>query len=163
SAAFKVEALSKSPAKFNEKQLLFWQGQAVAQLSETAFWQWVGDSIASLVPDHLRTLFVETIKPNVQFPAEVKSWALALFDELPEWNAAQQTIIQTAGQDYFQQALMALDKHGADAEKITTHVKETCGVRGRALFLPLRVALTGYEHGPDLAILLSLMDTKTIK
>ncbi|HEV7440864.1 MAG TPA: glutamate--tRNA ligase, partial [Methylobacterium sp.] len=31
------------------------------------------------------------------------------------------------------------------------------GAKGKALFMPLRLALTGLEHGPDLAGLLPLI------
>jgi glutamyl-tRNA synthetase len=36
-------------------------------------------------------------------------------------------------------------------------VKAETGLKGKALFLPLRLALTGLDHGPDLAGLLPLI------
>jgi glutamyl-tRNA synthetase len=36
-------------------------------------------------------------------------------------------------------------------------LKEETGRKGRALFLPLRQALTGRDHGPDMAALLPLI------
>ena len=39
----------------------------------------------------------------------------------------------------------------------TGAVRERTGAKGRALFMPLRLALTGLEHGPDLAGLLPLI------
>ncbi len=39
----------------------------------------------------------------------------------------------------------------------TDRVKAETGRKGRALFMPLRVALTGLEHGPELADLLPLI------
>lgn len=160
---FKIESLAKSPAKFNEQQLLFWQTQTVLQLSDNAFWEWVGPSIQSIVPEDKQHEFVATIKPNVQFPVEVKQWAEALFTELPSFNTEQEAVIQSAGKDYFAEAIVALEMHGADAEKITNHLKEKVGVKGKALFMPLRIALTGHEHGPDLAVLFSLISPKTMK
>ena len=41
---------------------------------------------------------------------------------------------------------------------LTGAVKEATGAKGRALFLPLRRALTGHDHGPDMAELLPLID-----
>src|SRR5207237_559596 len=93
SAQFKMESLAKSPAKFNEQQLLFWQTQTIMQLSDNAFWEWVGPSIQSIVPEDKQTLFIATIKPNVQFPHQVKAWAESLFAELPEWNEEQSIVI----------------------------------------------------------------------
>ena len=160
---FKIQSLAKSPAKFNEQHLLFWQTQAVMKLSDAECWNWVGKNIQSLVPSHKQSAFVSAIKPNVKFPHEVKAWAESLFAELPEWDEAQQAVIQAAGKDYFSEALIALEHHGANAEKITTHLKEKCNVKGKALFMPLRIALTGFEHGPDLAVLFSLISPQTMK
>jgi glutamyl-tRNA synthetase len=39
----------------------------------------------------------------------------------------------------------------------TEAVRGQTGLKGRALFLPLRLALTGLEHGPELAALLPLI------
>lgn len=163
SAEFKIESLIKSPAKYNEKQLLFWQTQALLHLSDDAFWHWAGESIRTLVPDAQKHAFITAIKPNVQFPADVMIWAEALFGELPQWNVAQQAIIDTAGKQYFCEALTGLAIHGAHSEKIIQHLKEKLHVTGQALFLPLRIALTGQAHGPDLAVLFSLMHVQTIK
>ena len=40
---------------------------------------------------------------------------------------------------------------------LTAALKDATGRKGRALFLPLRLALTGREHGPDMAALLPLI------
>jgi glutamyl-tRNA synthetase len=39
----------------------------------------------------------------------------------------------------------------------TQAVRDATGRKGRALFHPLRLALTGHEHGPDLKTLLPLI------
>ncbi|NVJ98116.1 MAG: glutamate--tRNA ligase [Alphaproteobacteria bacterium] len=39
----------------------------------------------------------------------------------------------------------------------TGAIKEATGAKGRALFMPLRQALTGQDHGPDMAMLLPLI------
>ena len=36
-------------------------------------------------------------------------------------------------------------------------LKTATGRKGKALFMPLRLALTGLEHGPDMAALLPLI------
>ena len=48
---------------------------------------------------------------------------------------------------------------GADPwHALTGAAKEATGAKGRALFLPLRRALTARDHGPDMAELLPLID-----
>ncbi len=42
-------------------------------------------------------------------------------------------------------------------ERWATDVKQATGIKGKALFQPLRLALTGREHGPELKLLLPLI------
>ncbi|MBL4802826.1 MAG: glutamate--tRNA ligase [Emcibacter sp.] len=45
----------------------------------------------------------------------------------------------------------------------TTAVKEATGAKGRALFMPLRQAVTGMDHGPEMGSLLPLIDPEIVK
>jgi glutamyl-tRNA synthetase len=42
-------------------------------------------------------------------------------------------------------------------QTLTGALKDATGRKGKALFLPLRQALTGRDHGPDMAALLPLI------
>lgn len=44
----------------------------------------------------------------------------------------------------------------------TNAIKEATGAKGKALFMPLRLALTGMDHGPDMAVMTSLMGRERI-
>lgn len=51
----------------------------------------------------------------------------------------------------------------ADAWSVwTTAVKEATGARGKALFMPLRMILTGQAHGPDMATIVPLIGRERI-
>jgi glutamyl-tRNA synthetase len=41
--------------------------------------------------------------------------------------------------------------------QLINRLKETSGRKGKALFMPLRLALTGHDHGPEMAALLPLI------
>ncbi len=51
-------------------------------------------------------------------------------------------------------AVRAFDAHGADLSAMSAALRAATGRKGAALFAPLRVALTGRRHGPELAPLL---------
>ena len=44
----------------------------------------------------------------------------------------------------------------------TNAVKEATGAKGKALFMPLRLAVTGQNHGPDMASLIPLIGRDVI-
>ena len=51
----------------------------------------------------------------------------------------------------------ALDWTADPWSALTATLKETTGRKGKALFMPLRQALTGLDHGPDMKALLPLI------
>jgi glutamyl-tRNA synthetase len=66
---------------------------------------------------------------------------------------------------FLRQALDALPGEPWDAQTWrawTELLKECSGRRGRTLFQPLRMALTGEDHGPELALLLPLMGRERV-
>lgn len=161
-AAFNVENLSKSPAKFNQQQLDFWQKQAVEKLSETAFWPWANIKPQS-VPEKHRQLFIETIKPNVLFPSDVAQWLQICFGDALAFTDEQKNLLASVDANYFNQAVLAVDKFGQDLKAVMAQLQQQSNLKGKALYQPFRVALTGYEHGPELAKLWLLMDKEIVK
>jgi glutamyl-tRNA synthetase len=53
-----------------------------------------------------------------------------------------------------------IDWSGDPWHSLTGELKAETGRKGKALFLPLRLALTGLSHGPDMAALLPLIGRK---
>jgi glutamyl-tRNA synthetase len=53
---------------------------------------------------------------------------------------------------------------GADAWSVWTNaVKTETGAKGKGLFMPLRLALTGQPHGPDMAAMVPLIGRETLE
>jgi glutamyl-tRNA synthetase len=75
----------------------------------------------------------------------------------------EQRIVSGAGPEFFAAAVDALNQYGADLKLLTKVLKERTGKKGAELFMPLRVALTGQTHGPELAPLLHLMTPGTAR
>ena len=71
---------------------------------------------------------------------------------MPPLDEAARPVVESA------LALLPGEPFGADTWKQwTAAVKAATGAKGRALFMPLRQALTGLDHGPELAGLLPLI------
>ncbi len=160
---FTLEGLSKSPAKFNLQQLNYWQKQAIAAIESNLLWDWLQREDQQLVPEAHRDQFLELIKPNIQHPSDLKHWVQVVFGTLPTLDEACQTILAEAGEAYFDAALDAVAQFDRDFKKITTHIANTAGVKGKQLYQPLRVALTSELHGPELAQVLLMMELDEIK
>ncbi|SDE08346.1 glutamate--tRNA ligase [Rhodospira trueperi] len=98
--------------------------------------------------------FWEAIRGNLDRLADAGEWhAVAFGDIVPRARAAED-----AG--FLGTALEALPEEpwdGATWGAWTGALKAATGRKGKGLFMPLRLALTGLDHGPELAALLPLI------
>ncbi len=156
-AGFAIERLGRAPARYDEAQLLHWQAEAAAHQTDEQSWTWMGAAVWACVPADRRDEFIATVRPNVRFPADALDWAERLFGPEPALDEEARAAITAAGNGFFQQALAAYAAHGAAYQPLVEHLKTATGKKGKALFLPLRAALTGVTHGPELARLLALI------
>jgi len=83
--------------------------------------------------------------------------------ELPPLGAEEQRVVAAAGPAFFAAAAAALDRSGPDLQALSALLKQETGKGGAQLFMPLRVALTGKTHGPELAPILKLMPPETAR
>jgi glutamyl-tRNA synthetase len=160
---FYVDKLSRSAARFDLSQLKYWQSLSVQALDMNELWRWLGESVSSQVPESARTLFAESVRANIEFPRDALNWAKILFHENVHFEAEESQIIREAGEQFFVEAEQAIDKYGIDLKQVLADMKQTLGVSGKKLFMPLRIALTGKMHGPELAHLAELLGAKKMK
>jgi glutamyl-tRNA synthetase len=152
-AHFRPEHLGRAPARFDESQLMHWQKECLQRMSADEIRAWLGvdDSAA----------FVDLVRHNVVLPADLAPWVAVVRGELPPLGADEQGIIAAAGAEFFAAAAAAFDQSGCDLKRLAQILKERTGRKGAELFMPLRVALTGQAHGPELAPLLRLIPPAT--
>ncbi|VVC75818.1 Glutamate--tRNA ligase [Aquicella siphonis] len=160
---FYLERLSRSPARFDASQLMFWQKTAVQALDMPEMIRWLGESVLNQVPENARKLFIDTVKSNIEFPQDAADWSRIFFHETVEMDQEGLQIIRDAGEQFFVEAEQAIDKYGTDLDPVLAEMKKTLGVQGKKLFMPLRVALTGKTHGPELALIAQLLGQGKLK
>jgi len=154
-AHFRPEHLGRAPARFDESQLMHWQKETLQRMSTAEIRAWLGSDEP---PE-----FMELLRHNIVLPADAAHWAAVLHGELPPLGPQEQRIVADAGPAFFSSAVEALDQSGTDLKQLTKILKERTGRKGADLFMPLRVALTGQAHGPELAPLLTLMTPETAR
>jgi glutamyl-tRNA synthetase len=153
---FDVARLHKAPAHFDPTQLLHWQRLAVAQADADTLLTWVGAETLEHVPSEQRVEFIETIRGNLVFPADALEWAQRLYSERMNPTTEGRAAIASAGSDFFATAVASL-ADAADPAGFMARVKNATGRSGKELFMPIRAALTGTTHGPELPRLFALL------
>jgi glutamyl-tRNA synthetase len=148
-AHFRADHLGRAPARFDETQLIHWQKETLARLSDTEMSAWLGGTDSAA--------FEQLIRHNVVLPGDAAAWRVVVQGTLAPFGAAEQEVIAAAGADFFRAAIDGLRQSSGDLKALTKLIKERTGAKGADLFMPLRLALTGQTHGPELAPLLKLI------
>lgn len=156
-AEFHIGKIGRSPARFDESQLHYWQQQAIAHAHSHELWEWMGPAVHELVAAEQRDEFVAAIRTNVFLPDHALLWARILYSDPLEWMLVARQVIAEAGAGFFEQALAALQEHPADFKALAGKIKQALKINGKALYQPLRATLTGELDGPEMARLLPLL------
>lgn len=125
----------------------------------------VTEKLYSIVQEK-RQAFVETVQPNLLMPTDVKPLLRSILLGLTKEKLQDDQIakILKDSQAVFIAAIDAL-KHleAKNYNAFIDEIKEKTGKKGKDLFMPLRVALTGELHGPELPKIIDLIGPEETK
>ena len=142
-ASFDLATFGRAPAKFDEADLERLNAAIVHQLPFAA--------VKARLPAGMDEAGWHAVQPNLAHVHEAAEW----------WRLVTGPIAQPAFNEedraYLAQAAAALTWGENPWAALTAALKEATGRKGKALFLPLRQALTGMDHGPDMGELLPLI------
>ena len=148
---FEPARLGRAPAHFDEAQLRVWQERALGALDPEAFRRWLAGALDRSPEDPLLGARAEVLRTATVWAEDARAWWAILDDPPPPPRGA------APGEDLraVLSAALALDP-GTDFRAFARALAARTGRRGRALYLPLRLALTGRTEGPELATLWSV-------
>lgn len=159
---FQLSKISHSPAHFDPQQLHYWQKETMHRLSLAEFVALISPFVENQIPKDKTELFASTVQPNIVMPHESSAWLDAIFAKQLIYTGEEGAVIHKTGPDFFLKAVQLLETH--TTEKTEFHFKAwleqlqtSTGLKGKALFFPLRAALTAMLHGPELARIIELM------
>jgi glutamyl-tRNA synthetase len=144
-ARFDLTHVSHSAARFDISQMLALNRRVLHALPFAA--------VADRLPAGATEAFWLAVRGNLDLLSEARGW----------WDVVAGTIVPPPieGEGAFlHQAMESLPPEPWNGEVWrvwTDALKQATGRKGRALFMPLRLALTGEDHGPELRELLPLI------
>jgi glutamyl-tRNA synthetase len=144
-AGFHFETFGRAPARFDMEELAGLNARVVHQLPYEA--------VAERLPRGMGPEDWAAIRPNLKTVADAADWWEILHGHIDGGAAPEdREFLQAAAE-----AVGRIDWAGNPWGELTRSLKESSGRSGKALFLPLRRALTGRDSGPEMAALLPLM------
>ena len=153
---FDISHFSSAPTKFDVEDLF----PMTARYLQTLPLEAVADDIAAIgVPDDKAALFWQVTRENITTLQDLKGW----------WDMFSQgaePVIADEDKEFIAQAMAMLPEGAFDETTWSTWtaaVKEKTGRKGKTLFMPLRLALTGQARGPEMAAVLPLLQVVTAR
>ncbi|MXP28144.1 glutamate--tRNA ligase [Porphyrobacter algicida] len=140
---FDLSSFGRAPAKFDDADLDRLNAGIVHALDY--------ETISTRLPDGMDEAGWLAIRPNLVRVGEAADWWKLVTGpiETPEFADEDRVFLVEAAK------LMSWKEDPWHA--LADTLKQETGRKGKALFLPLRQALTGMDHGPDMAHLLPLI------
>lgn len=120
-------------------------------------WQAMGKQVHDIVTSKQKELFIEAVKPALESADDALFWAQRLCTDQLTHGDEERVVVCAAGHDFYQAACEAIDQHGVDYDYFIEHIREKTGAEGDRLLMPIRIALTGVLHGPELDKVLQLI------
>jgi glutamyl-tRNA synthetase len=111
--------------------------------------------------------FITAVRPNVVLTEDVRQWREVVFGETLAFEEPALRAAREAGTEFFSAAAAvmgaAVHPDVAASPDLLAALRSATGRRGAAFFMPLRAALTGRLHGPELAPLLAAMPAERVR
>jgi len=150
--AFDAEHISRSSVKWSNDEMWRWHTRLLHHLD--------GNALLPLVQAHMPAAnieFVNLVRGNLE-RAEDAAHFIRLLDVNAALDEDAQAVVDDAADGFYAAALQLWkDSSEADWKPWMNAVKETTGCKGKSLFMPLRVALSGAVHGPEMSAVVDFL------
>jgi nondiscriminating glutamyl-tRNA synthetase len=170
SACFDVRHLQRASAQFDPAQLRYWQSEWLRRLAPAAALAWAQAWMPGELPAAQQALLLAAVLPNVVTAGELCDWLKMLTSATASIEPDARQAIEAAGAAFFASASRTareqLGREPAggrhDGQALLDALRVATGAKGAAFFKPLRAALTGRLHGPELVPMLAAMQPEVI-
>jgi len=150
---FDISKFSRGTPKFDEEELNRINAKILHEMDFLA----IKERLNSIGLSDIDEEFWLAVRPNIEKLSDLQEW----------WQVAKGPVIPKIDDvEFISQALELLPSAPWNEntwKEWTKAVKEKTGRKGRDLFMPLRQALTGMDHGPELGLLLLLIGEDKVK
>ena len=145
-AAFDLSRFGRAPARFDEAELDRINAGVIHRLAYAR--------VADRLPQGMDEATWLAIRPNLDRVAQAADWWQVIKGPIaaPDVDGETRDFLTAAAE-----IAATLDWAADPWSALTAALKDSTGRKGKALFLPLRQALTGMDHGPDMKALLPLI------
>jgi len=161
-AHFQAEHISTSSVRWSDDEMWRWHTRLLHELDVETLVAMIQPHVPPCSLDTM-ALFAALIGKNIERASDAAHYQ-RLLDVHASLDADELLVLKEAGAGFYQTALDAWQSLAeADWKNWTMAVKERTGCKGRNLFMPLRVALSGAVHGPEMSAVVGFLGEDGVK
>ena len=162
---FDEKRLSKAPAAFDQKKMDWIDNEYIKHAPLERVVEMAKPFLeAAGRLDERAEKFVEMYQPQMKSAEEIVPLTDLFFGEMPEWDEAEKEMMSLETSPVvvaaFKEKLAAIPEADFTSENIYPlfkQVQKETGVKGKNLWMPIRIASTGSMHGPELHNAIALL------
>ncbi len=164
---FSFERMSRSPASFDQVKLNWLNGMYIRSLTPEERLEQATPYLeeAGMVESDAkrRSKIIEAVKDNVETLKEYPSYASLFFKDDITINGEEEIELiqrESSQQVYAEllESLQKLEELTVDSfQSVMKSIQQETGIKGKDLWMPVRIALTGKVHGPELLKVLEIL------
>ena len=167
---FNEERISKSSSQYDVKKLKWFNHQYINKMDDEKYLSWIKKYFSNECDkseewlNHLLLIY----KSHLNYGKEINELTSSFFNkefvidaEAKEFMESDEVIPKVV--DVFKEEIKATSNWSVETlQEVINNVKEKAGVKGKMLFMPIRIAASGIMHGPELADTLYLIGKEEI-
>ena len=167
---FNEERISKSSSQYDVKKLKWFNHQYINKMDDEKYLSWIKKYFSNECDkseewlNHLLLIY----KSHLNYGKEINGLTSSFFNkefvidaEAKEFMESDEVIPKVV--DVFKEEIKATSNWSVETlQEVINNVKEKAGVKGKMLFMPIRIAASGIMHGPELADTLYLIGKEEI-
>ena len=167
---FNEERISKSSSGYDVKKLKWFNHQYINKMDDEKYLSWIKKYFSNECDkseewlNHLLLIY----KSHLNYGKEINELTSSFFNkkfvidaEAKEFMESDEVIPKVV--EVFKEEIKSTSNWSVETlQEVINNVKEKAGVKGKMLFMPIRIAASGIMHGPELADTLYLIGKEEI-
>lgn len=167
---FNEERISKSSSQYDVKKLKWFNHQYINKMDDEKYLSWIKKYFSNECDkseewlNHLLLIY----KSHLNYGKEINELTSSFFNkefvidaEAKEFMESDEVIPKVV--EVFKEEIKSTSNWSVETlQEVINNVKEKAGVKGKMLFMPIRIAASGIMHGPELTDTLYLIGKEEI-
>ncbi|MEG1288401.1 MAG: glutamate--tRNA ligase [Bacilli bacterium] len=156
---FDINRISSSPSCYDIKKLIWFNHHYISVMEDTKYLEWIkkyfNHEVENKSEEWINTLLM-VYKNQVSYGSEINELTDVFFqneininDECKEFLESDDSISKVI--EEYRKEIKELKEWNIESIKdLIMNVKEVTGVKGKLLYMPIRIMVSGVMHGPEL-------------